>query len=155
MPVRRQTIDDILTGFAAVGAPAAWTLPDGVPPARAALLLALALPGSADFDEEEQPELEEEDPRFYHAALSAWRSLAMDAAPTATWLGGPEGVLAFHRGNFGCTLNLSDHPVPVIGPVLLASEPIVDDLLAPRVAVWTSGLPGVDQAAQYAVHEGW
>ena len=155
MPVRRQTIDDILTAFAAVGAPAAWTLPDGVPPARAALLLALALPGSADLDQEEQPELEEEDPRFYQAALSAWRSLAVDAAPTATWLGGPEGVLAFHRGNFGCTVNLSDHPVPVIGPVLLASEPIVDGLLPRQAAVWTSGLPGVDQAAQYAVHEGW
>ena len=93
--------------------------------------------------------------RFYQAALVARRSVTADAAPSLTWLGGPEGVLAFHRGNFGCTVNLSDHPVPVIGPVLLASEQIVDGLLPPQAAVWTSGLPGVDQAAQHAVYEGW
>ena len=129
---------------------------DGIPPARAALLLALALPRSADPHQDQQPELEEvEDQRFYQGAVSAWRTLAVDAAPGLTWLGGPNGVLAFHRGNFGCTVNLSDHPVPVIGPVLLASEPIIDGLLPRQAAVWTSGLPGADQAAQHTVHESW
>ena len=92
--------------------------------------------------------------RFYQAALAARRSVIADAATALTWLGGPDGVLAFHRGSFGCTVNLSDHPVPVIGPVLLASEQIVDGLLPSQAAVWTSGLPGVDQAAQYTVYEG-
>jgi hypothetical protein len=151
----RQAIDDILAAFAAVGAPATWIFPDGIPQARAVLLLVLALPGSADLHQGEQPGLEEvEDLHFYQAALSSWRSLAVEAAPGLTWLGGPDGVLAFHRGNFGCTVNLSEDPVPVIGPVLLASEPVVDGLLLPQAAVWTSGLPGVDQAAQYTVYEG-
>jgi hypothetical protein len=148
----RQAIDDILTAFAAVGRPATWTLPDGIPQARAVLLLVLALPGSADLHQGEQPG-REEDLHFYQTALSAWRSLAVDVAPRLTWLDGPEGVLPFHRGNFGCTVNLSEDPVPVIGPVLLASEPVVDGLLPPQAAAWTSGLPGVDQAAQYTVYE--
>ena len=75
-------------------------------------------------------------------------------APTITWLGGPDGVLAFSRGNFACTVNLSDQPVPAVGPVLLSSAPVVDGVVPPEVAVWTSGLPGADQAAQHAVHEG-
>jgi hypothetical protein len=139
---------------AAGGGPAEWIPPDGIPPARAALLLVLALPDSSSF--RKAAELgEAEDPEFYQAALSAWHSLSGDAAPTLTWLGGPEGVLAFSRGNFACTVNLSADPVPVIGPVLLASEPIVVGLLPPQAAVWTSGLPGADQAAQHTVHEGW
>jgi hypothetical protein len=127
-----------------------------LPPTRAALLLVLALPGSAHLHQDEQLRLREKDDRqFCRTVLSTRRSLLPDAAPTLTWLGGPEGVLAFHRGNFGCTVNLSEDPVPVIGPVLLASEPIVDGLLPPQAAVWTSGLPGADQAAQHTVHEGW
>jgi hypothetical protein len=125
------------------------------PKIESVLLLVLALPGSAELHESGQPGREEvEDLHFAQAALSAWRSLAVDAAPGLTWLGGPSGVLAFHRGNFGCMLNLSEDPVPVIGPVLLSSEPIVDGLLPPQAAVWTSGLPGIDQAAQYTVYEG-
>jgi alpha-glucosidase len=69
-------------------------------------------------------------------------------APTLTWLGGPDGVLAFARGSFACTVNLSDQPVLAIGPVLLGSVPVVDGLVPPDAAVWTSGLPGADQAAQ-------
>ena len=149
----RQAVDDIVTAFAALGAPATWTFPDGIPQARTVLLLVLALPGSAELHQGEQPGREEDLP-FYQAALAARRSLAVDAAPGLTWLGGPDGVLAFHRGNFACMLNLSDDPVPVIGPVLLSSEPVVDGLLPPRAAAWTSGLPGVDQAAQYTVYEG-
>jgi hypothetical protein len=127
-----------------------------IPHTRAALLLVLALPGAADLHQDEQLGLSQaEDLEFYRTALSTWQTLLPDVAPTLTWLGGPEGVLAFHRGNFGCTANLSDDPVPVIGPVLLASVPIVDGLLPSDAAVWTSGLPGVDQAAQYTVHEGW
>ena len=144
---------DAVSEIAAIGAPAEWTPPDGIPPGRAALLLRLALPGPVDLDQGEQPG--PEDLHFYEAALSARRSLIADAATTAVWLGGPDGVLAFHRGNFGCTVNLSEDPVPVIGPVLLASEPIVDELLPPQAAVWTLGLPGADQAAQHTVHEGW
>ena len=123
------------------------------PRSRAALLLVLALPGSADLHLDEQFGLLEEDRQFYRSALSVRDSLLPDAAPTLSWLGGPEGVLAFHRGNFGCMVNLSDQPVPLIGPVLLASEPIGYGLLSPQAAAWTSGLPGADQAAQYAVYE--
>jgi hypothetical protein len=147
-------IDDTLAELAVIGDPATWELTgnEAGRRARAALLLMLALPGPTSLDSEDLgPGL----PEFYRAALSARRSVIADAAPTLTWLGGPDRVLAFHRGNFGCMVNLSGHPVPVIGPVLLASEPIVDDLLPSQAAVWTSGLPGVDQAAQYAVHEGW
>ena len=127
-----------------------------IPHTRAALLLVLALPGAADLRQDEHLGLSQtEDLDFYRTALSTWQSLLPDAATTLTWLGGPDGVLAFHRGNFACTLNLADQPVPVIGPVLLASAPIVHELLPPQAAVWTSGLPGVDQAAQYTVHEGW
>ena len=127
-----------------------------IPHTRAALLLVLALPGAAILQRDEQLRLSQaEDLEFYRTVLSTWESLLPDVAPAVSWLGGPEGVLAFHRGNFGCTMNLSDDPVPVIGPVLLASAPIVQGLLPPQAAVWTSGLPGVDQAAQYTVHEGW
>ena len=49
---------------------------------------------------------------FYRAALSTRRALNEDAAPGLTWLDGPEGVLAFHRGSFGCTVNLSEGPIP-------------------------------------------
>ena len=91
---------------------------------------------------------------FYRAALTTRHTLAADMAPTLTWLGGPDGVLAFSRGNFGCTVNLSDQPVPAVGPVLLSSAPVVDGVVPPEVAVWTSGLPGADQAAQHAMHEG-
>jgi hypothetical protein len=149
----RQSIEDTLAESAA-GAPPPWALPDGIPQLRAALLLVLALPGSADLHDEKLGLTEEDDLHFYRAALSLRRGLLPDAAPTLTWLGGPDGVLAFHRGNFGCTVNLSDDPVPMIGPVLLSSEPVVDGLLPPQAAAWTSGLPGVDQAAQYTVHEG-
>ncbi len=126
-----------------------------IPQTRAGLLLIMALPSADLRQDEDLRSLAEENPEFYRTVLSSTESLLPDAAPTATWLGGPDGVLAFHRGNFACTVNLSEHPVPVIGPVLLASEPVVDDLLPAQAAVWTSGLPGVDQAAQYAVHEGW
>ena len=91
---------------------------------------------------------------FYRAALAARRTLAPGMAPTVTWLGGPDGVLAFSRGNLACTVNLSDQPVPAVGPVLLSSAPVVDGVVPPEVAVWTSGLPGAEQGDQHAVHEG-
>ena len=124
-----------------------------IPPTRPALLLVLALPDSSSVRQAAELEVAE-DPDFCQAAVSARHSLSGDAATTLTWLGGPEGVLSFQRGNFACTVNLSEDPVPVIGPVLLASEPIVDGLLPPRAAVWTSGLPGADQAAKHNVHDG-
>ena len=43
---------------------------------------------------------------------------------------------------------------PVYVTVLLSSAPVRDGVVPPEVAVWTSGLPGADQAAQHAVHEG-
>ena len=122
---------------------------------RAALLLTLALPGSAYLSDSAAEELESPPTQDLYLAARAVRRTTADPAPALTWLGGPDGVLAFHRGTFSCTVNLSDHPVPVIGPVLLATEPVVDDLLPPLAAVWTSGLPGVDQAAQHTVYEGW
>lgn len=145
---------DALGGAATAGTPPTWTPPDDILKTRAGLLLILALPKPAGLDEGQLELGGPEHLDFYHTVLSAWRSLAVDAAPGMTWLGGPDGVLAFHRGNFGCMLNLSEDPVPAIGPVLLASEPVVDGLVPPQAAVWTSGLPGVDQAAQYAVYEG-
>ena len=91
---------------------------------------------------------------YYRSALATRRTLAADMAATLSWLGGPEGVLAFSRGNFSCTVNLSEQPVPVIGPVLLSSAPVLNGLLLPDAAMWASGLPGADQAAQHAVYEG-
>ena len=91
---------------------------------------------------------------YYRSALATRRTLAATTAPTLVWLGGPEGVLAFSRGSFACTVNLSAEPVPVIGPALLSSVAVVDGLLPPEAAVWTSGLPGAEQAAQHALHEG-
>ena len=81
------------------------------------------------------------------------RRWAPTRRPGLTWLEAPDGVLAFHRGSFGCMINFSDQPVPVNGPVLISSSPVVDGLLGPDAAVWTSGLPGGDNAAQYTVDE--
>ena len=50
----------------------------------------------------------------------------MADSATPWWLGGPDGVLAFHRGNFACTLTLSGKPVPVINLPGLASVPLID-----------------------------
>ena len=91
--------------------------------------------------------------QYYRAALAARRSVGANASAALTWLEAPEGVLAFHRGSFGCLINFSDQPVPVNGPVLISSSPVVDGLLAPDAAVWTSGLPGGDNAAQHTVDE--
>lgn len=107
-----------------------------------------------DYTAEAQAQQPDSMLAYYRAALAARRTLAADMAPTVTWLGGPDGVLAFSRGNFACTVNLSDRPVPAVGPVLLGSAPVVDGVVPPEVAVWTSGRPGADQAAQHAVHEG-
>jgi glycosidase len=169
----RTSIEDTLEAFASGRAPVTWMLSnhDDTRRARAMLLLMLALPGSVLLYQGEelglsQPtgwqdntaEVQARQPdsmlAFYRAALAARRTLSANTAGTVTWLDGPEGVLAFHRGSFGCTVNLSGQLVPVIGPVLLSSAAIVDGLLPSDAAVWTSGLPGVDQAAQHALHEG-
>ena len=67
------------------------------------------------------------------------------------------------RGRRGCSHSpgqLRLHPQPVRGPHpgdrtgAAGQRAVVDGLLPPQSAAWTSGLPGVDQAAQYTVYEG-
>jgi glycosidase len=167
----REIIEETLTLFASVGAPATWTLSNhdetrhhGSRRARAVLLFLLGLPGSVYlYQGEELGQWKVEDTaeaeegqlssmlHYYRAALAARRSVGPDASAGLTWLEAPEGVLAFHRGSFGCLINFSDQPVPANGPVLISSSPVVDGLLAPDAAVWTSGLPGGDNAAQHTV----
>ncbi len=53
-----------------------------------------------------------------------------------TWSESPPGTLAFARGDLLCVVNISDRAVAVEGQLLLASDPVVRDLLPPDTAVW-------------------
>jgi alpha-glucosidase len=53
------------------------------------------------------------------------------------WLPGPEGVLAFRRGDTGCVVNLSPGPVQLpAGTVLITSGPLDGDRLPVDTAAW-------------------
>ncbi|MET9965128.1 glycoside hydrolase family 13 protein [Streptomyces sp. NPDC006356] len=58
---------------------------------------------------------------------------------TFAWLHSQEGELAFRKGGLECRVNLSDRPLPLstAAPVLLASGPVEDGMLAPDTTVWT------------------
>jgi alpha-glucosidase len=78
---------------------------------------------------------------LYRAALHLRRSLADLRTAPLTWHSAGTDVLAFDRGPaFRCVVNLSAHPVPIEGPVLLASGPCAG-ALPPDTAAWLSG-PG-------------
>ena len=92
---------------------------------------------------------------YYRAALAARRTLAADMAPTLTWLGGPDGVLAFSPRQ----LRLHGQPLRPAGAgdrtgAAEQRAGASTGWCRREVAVWTSGLPGADQAAQHTVHEG-
>ncbi|MET9470417.1 DUF3459 domain-containing protein, partial [Streptomyces sp. NPDC006544] len=80
---------------------------------------------------------------LYRAALRLRRSHPeLGAGDAVEWLEAPEGVLAFRRGDFTCTVNTTAEPVriPAPGTVLLASSALADpDVLAPDTAVWWQG----------------
>ncbi|CAM5420812.1 alpha-glucosidase [Streptomyces avidinii] len=83
---------------------------------------------------------------LYREALRLRRAhRALGAGDAVEWLEAPEGVLAFRRGDFTCTVNTTAEPVrmPAPGTVLLASADLTDladpDVLAPDTAVWWQG----------------
>ncbi|WP_371615591.1 glycoside hydrolase family 13 protein [Streptomyces sp. NBC_00454] len=83
---------------------------------------------------------------LYRTALRLRRSHPeLGAGEAVEWLEGPEipeGVLAFRRGDFICTVNTTDQPVglPAPGTVLLSSGPLADPSLLPAdTAVWWQG----------------
>lgn len=53
----------------------------------------------------------------------------LGAGTAVEWLDAPEGLLAFARPGFVCTVNTTGLPVriPVRGQVLLSSSPVVTD----------------------------
>ncbi|MEU7553917.1 glycoside hydrolase family 13 protein [Streptomyces sp. NPDC044571] len=80
---------------------------------------------------------------LYRAALRIRRERAeLGAGDAVEWLEAPEGVLAFRRGDFVCTVNTTGEPVrlPAPGTLLLAStEPADPDTLPADTAVWWQG----------------
>ncbi|MET9471634.1 glycoside hydrolase family 13 protein [Streptomyces sp. NPDC002917] len=67
---------------------------------------------------------------LYRAALAARRvHPGLGAGTAVEWLDAPEGLLAFARPGFVCTVNTTGRPVriPVRGQVLLSSSPVVTD----------------------------
>lgn len=77
--------------------------------------------------------------RLYRSALTLRRERADLLSPVLEWLDLGEDVLGFRRGAAtGCVVNLGPAPVALPkGEVLLASGPLVGDLLPPDTAVWT------------------
>ncbi|RKT04391.1 alpha-glucosidase [Streptomyces sp. 3211.6] len=80
---------------------------------------------------------------LYRAALRIRREHAdLGAGDAVEWLEAPEGVLAFRRGAFVCTVNTTgeDVRIPAAGAVLLASGAVGDpDVLPADTAVWWQG----------------
>jgi alpha-glucosidase len=90
-------------------------------------------------------EAQSEDPasmlELYRAALRLRRdqpALGNEREPLR-WIAAEPGVLAFRRGDeLACVINLSDTPVelPEHASVLLSSDPLHAELLAPDTGVW-------------------
>ncbi|MFI8260281.1 MULTISPECIES: glycoside hydrolase family 13 protein [unclassified Streptomyces] len=80
---------------------------------------------------------------LYRAALRIRRERGdLGAGDAVEWLEAPEGVLAFRRGDFVCTVNTTQEPVrmPAPGTVLLASGDVTDPgVLGADTAVWWQG----------------
>jgi alpha-glucosidase len=76
---------------------------------------------------------------LYRQALRL-RSLHWREAGDLTWLGAPEGVVAFQRGRLTCWTNAGDAPVTMPqGSVLLHSHPAAPaDVLPPDSCAWLS-----------------
>ncbi|GAA1517828.1 glycoside hydrolase family 13 protein [Sphaerisporangium rubeum] len=79
---------------------------------------------------------------LYKEALRLRRAHPALGDGALTWLDSPPGTLAFSRGGFVCTVNVSASPVavPLPGTLLLASSPLTADtrtvLLPPESAAW-------------------
>jgi alpha-glucosidase len=75
---------------------------------------------------------------LYRAALALRHTHPGFDGPAFRWLPGPGGALAFRRENgLACAVNLSSRPLRLpAGRVLLASDPMTDDGLAPDSAAW-------------------
>ncbi|WP_062354561.1 glycoside hydrolase family 13 protein [Herbidospora yilanensis] len=73
---------------------------------------------------------------FYKAAL-AWRKRIM-SGDEVEWLAGPPDTLFFRRGPVICAVNCGDVPVPLPGhkELVLATTPLVDDLLPADGGAW-------------------
>ncbi|MFE7272985.1 glycoside hydrolase family 13 protein [Streptomyces sp. NPDC057623] len=74
---------------------------------------------------------------LYREALSLRGRFRGDE--TFAWLHSQEGELAFRKGGLECRVNLSGRPLPLptAAPVLLASGPVEDGILAPDTTAWT------------------
>ncbi len=80
---------------------------------------------------------------LYRAALRIRRSRRLTVADSLAWLDAGAGVLAFSRSGFSCVLNTSGRlaRIPPCEEVLLASGPLVEDMLPPDTACWLSAKP--------------
>ncbi len=116
--------------------------PFGFSPRGAAARPWLPQPGAwADYTVEAQSEDPASMLELYRAALRLRRdepALSTEREPLR-WIAAEPGVLVFRRGDeFACVLNLSDAPVglPEHDSILLSSDPLQDELLAPDTGVW-------------------
>jgi alpha-glucosidase len=80
---------------------------------------------------------------LYRRALRHRRARPELGDGAFAWLPGPDAVLTFSRGpeaRFVCVVNLSDRPValPPTGTVVLTSDPLDGELLAPDTAAWVN-----------------
>jgi alpha-glucosidase len=76
---------------------------------------------------------------LYRDALKVRRDHKALGDGEMTWIDSPPEILLFHREpDLMCAVNLgdTDWPLPVHNRVLLASEPLSDQKLAPDTAVW-------------------
>ena len=155
-----RVITDSLAAAQQYGASTSWVLAGhGAAPrrVRAAVLLMLALPGSAYLDQGEelgvreladvpgQLEAQEQDPdstlNLYRQALG-WRR-TLQAAESLEWMPGTSGqVLHFRRpGGWRSATNFSVRAVPLPpGTVAVASAPLEVGLLPPDTTAWI--IPG-------------
>ncbi len=116
--------------------------PFGFSPADAGSQAWLPQPGSwSDYTVEAQSEDPASMLELYRAALRMRRdqpALRSDREPLR-WLVTEPDVLAFRRGaEFACVINLSQAPagLPEHDSILLSSDPLHEELLAPDTGVW-------------------
>jgi alpha-glucosidase len=118
--------------WAGDGTPYGFSVPGSVPPW-------LPVPaGWETYTVAAQLDAAESTLEFYRAALRLRREHPALGDGELRWLPSPAPeTLVFARDpGLVCLVNLGSAPVPITGPVLLASAPLVDGLLPPDTAAW-------------------